>query len=396
MQITRRSWLAASCAAASVWAHGPESRGAEPNANPASRIPLIHASDLIHPPWDVDDQIDLACAYALSGLDMRAVIIDFHQKPDDKDPYEPAFHLITQLNWLTGRWVPAAVGPSTKLRTPTDDGLQLPLREQTGIRLLLDQLEKAETPVYISVTGSSRTVTAAFNRKPDLFQKKVRAILLVAGCVYRDKSDTLDTNCRFDANAFVGLMRSGLPIHWFPPGPVRPTSKPSKEQYAEAIRHHAKFITPYGKLLKDLPPLLHSWFVLGFSGNQRGDLIRPLYEKWTGCTWWGLIAKAESGCSSPPALLMAAGRRLVRTEKGWRFLAANLVPPRAEEFGWGLTPVNVTIDDQAHTVWEKAEQSNIQLYTHPPVDGIQADSVYSTAMTEALNALFREELLPEQ
>lgn len=390
MQMTRRTWLAASWAVAGGCAHGRKPAPAEA----PTRIPLIHTSDLVQPPWDVDDQIDLACAYALRELDVRAVIVDFHQKPDDKDQYEPAFNLITQLNWLTGRWTPAAVGPSSRLRGPDDDGLHFPGREQAGIRLLLDQLEKAETPVYISVTGSSRTVTAAFNRKPELFRKKVRAVLLVAGCVYREKDDSLDTNSRFDVNALVGLLRSGLPIRWYPPGPVRPTSKPAKEQHAEAIRHHAKFITPYGKLLKDLPPLLHSWFVLGFSGSQRGDLIRPLYEKQTACTWWGLIAKAESGCSSPPALLMAADRQLVRTAKGWRFLPGDAIPATTEVFAWGLTPVKLTIDQHAHTTWEKTERSNILLYTHPPVDGIAADSLYSTAMTEALNAHFREELLP--
>lgn len=367
---------------------------AETPAVPTTRIPLIHTTDLVHPPWDVDDQIDLACVYALDELDLRAIIIDGVAKADGEDQYEPAFGLITQLNWLTGRWVPAAVGPSTKLGSPLDDGRELPFREQTGIRLLLDQLEKSETPAYVSITGSSRTVTAAFNRNPELCRRKIRAVLLTAGCVYRDPGDSLDTNCAFDPQAFIGLVQSGLPIHWYPPGPVRPTSKPSPEQYAEAIRHHAKFVTPYGKLLADLPQPLHSWFVVGFSGNQRGELIRPLFEKWTAATWWGLIAKAESGCSSPPSLLMAAERRLMKTERGWRFLPKAKVSAGAEEFAWSRTPVQVTIDDKAHTIWEQADKSNILLYTHPPVDGIEAGGLYSMAMTEALNALFREDILP--
>jgi hypothetical protein len=369
---------------------------AEPLAAPPSRIPLIHTTDLVHPPWDVDDQIDLACVYALDELDLRAVVLDGVAKADGEDQYEPAFGMVTQLNWLTGRWVPAAFGPSTKLGSPSDDGRGLPFREQTGIRLLLDQLARAETPAYVSITGSSRTVTAAFNRNPELCRNKIRAVLLTAGCVYRDPGDRLDTNSAFDRHAFVGLLRSGLTIHWFPPGPVRPTSKPTPEQYAEAIQHHAKFITPYGKLLADLPSPLHSWFVLGFSGNQRGELIRPLFEQWTAATWWGLIAKAESGCSSPPSLLMAADRQLVKTDAGWRFLKSTQISSNDERFAWSLVPVEVTIDEKAHTVWKRTAESNILLYTHPPVDGIAADSVYSTAMTEAMNALFREELLPAE
>lgn len=384
-----RVWLMAWCVTCLGWSHAVAQDGARDQ-----RIPLIHTTDLIHPPWDVDDQIDLACVYALDELDLRAVIIDGVEQADDNNQYEPAFGLITQLNWLTGRWVPAAAGSTTKLRSPTDDGLHWPWREQTGVRLLLDQLEKAETPAFVSITGSSRTVVAAFHRNPELLRKKVRAVLLTAGCVYRDPPDKLDANSRFDLHAFVGLMHSGLPIHWYPPGPVRPTSKPSPEQYAEAIQHHAKFITPYGKLLADLPKPIHAWFVLGFSGNQRGELIRPLFEDWTAATWWGLIAKAESGCSSPPSLLMAANRRLIRTDKGWRFVPSAKVPPAAEEFAWSLQPVKVTINDKGHTTWEKTDASHIQLYTHPPVDGIERDSLYSTAMTEALNALVREDLLP--
>ena len=133
----------------------------------------------------------------------------------------------------------------------------------------------------------------------------------------------------------------------------------------------------------------------GLTGNQRGDILRALYDEGGGCTWWGIVANAESACSSPPSLLMGAGRRLIKTEKGWRFLPDEKVPAGAEEFAWSLTPVKVTIDDDAHTTWKKVEKSNIQLFTHPPVDGINQDGLYARAMTEALNGLFREELMPE-
>jgi len=369
-----------------------------------AKTPLIHTGDLIFPPWDTDDQTDIACIYALEELDLRAVILDSPQPANDGDQYEPAFGLITQMNWLTGRWVPAAAGPPRGLKSPSDDGAHFASQEQAGIRLLIDQLEKAEQPVFVSVVGSSRTVTAAFNRRPELFREKVRAVLLCAGIVHRVKGDRLDANTRFDLHAFVGLMRSGLPIWWFPPGPVPRaapglTIDPETEPDAarrEAIRHHSKFVTPYGRLLENLPGPLHAWFVIGFSGNQRGELIRPLYEKWTAATWWGVISKAESACSSPPLFLLAAERRLARTEKGWRFLKPG--DPRSktvEEFPWSLTPVDVRTDDDGHTEWKPAERGHIRLFTHESVDGIRADTKYSQAMTEALNALFREDLLPK-
>ena len=93
---------------------------------------------------------------------------------------------------------------------------------------------------------------------------------------------------------------------------------------------------------------------------------------------------------------MAANRQLVKTDAGWRFLSSREASPAGEKFAWSLAPVTVTVDDNAHTVWKRTAESNILLYTHPPVDGIAADSVYSTAMTEAMNALFREELFPSE
>jgi len=104
-------------------------------------IPIIHTSDLFHPPYDPDDQVDLGCLYALPELDVLAIIIDYHRDNSDLHMYEPAFGMITQLNWMTGKAVPAAVGPNTKLRTPEDDGEHFSLRNQAGIKLLIDKLK---------------------------------------------------------------------------------------------------------------------------------------------------------------------------------------------------------------------------------------------------------------
>jgi hypothetical protein len=38
-------------------------------------VPLIHTTDLYHPNWDPDDQVDLGVVYALPELDLRGDII---------------------------------------------------------------------------------------------------------------------------------------------------------------------------------------------------------------------------------------------------------------------------------------------------------------------------------
>ncbi len=353
-------------------------------------IPIIHTSDLFHPPYDPDDQVDLGCLYALPELDVLAIIIDYHRDNSDLHMYEPAFGMITQLNWMTGKAVPAAVGPNTKLRTPEDDGEHFSLRNQAGIKLLIDKLKSVNEPVYISIVGSSRTVAAAFNREPELFRKKVRAILLVAGYDIREKGDKLDTNSNFDPNAFVAIMRSGLPIRWFPPGAWGKMLGGADIYDLDAVAkvrapHAAKFIVPHTTLFDQLPKMVHAWLMYGFTGNQRGDIIRTLHEEWYAGMWWGVVKGGLRPLSSIPAIVMAAERKLVRTDEGWRFVPQDSVPEGAECLKLDFIPVEVQVDDDAHTSWKIVKESNILLFDREPDQGL-----YNKAMGEGVNGLLRD------
>ena len=44
------------------------------------RIPLIHVTDLYHPPQDPDDQLDLATVAALDEYDLKGVVLDITQR----------------------------------------------------------------------------------------------------------------------------------------------------------------------------------------------------------------------------------------------------------------------------------------------------------------------------
>ena len=356
----------------------------------SAQIPIIHTSDLFHPPYDPDDQVDLGCLYALPELDVLAVIIDYHRDNSDLHMYEPAFGMITQLNWMTGKAVPVAVGPNTKLRTPEDDGEHFSLRNQAGINLLIDKLRSADEQVYISIVGSSRTVAAAFNREPELFRIKVRAILLVAGYDIREKGDKLDTNSRFDPNAFITIMRSGLPIRWFPPGAWGKMLGGADKYDLDAIgkvraAHAAKFIVPHTTLFDQLPKMLHAWLMYGFTGNQRGDIIRALHEEWYAGMWWGVVKGGLRPLSSIPAVVMAAERKLVMADEGWRFVPQDMVPEGAECLKLDFIPVEVQVDDDAHTSWKPVKKSNILLFDREPDQGL-----YNEAMGEGVNGLLRD------
>ena len=109
--------------------------------------------------------------------------------------------------------MPAAMGPTVPLKTPLDDARDRPREEQAGIEFILATLEASEEPVVLSAVGSARVITAACNRAPDLMRSKTRAVLLNAGATAGSKREW---NVGLDTAAFVGLWRSGLPIHWYP------------------------------------------------------------------------------------------------------------------------------------------------------------------------------------
>jgi hypothetical protein len=356
----------------------------------AGKIPIIHTTDLYHPTYDPDDNVDLICLYALEELDVRAVILDYGRQYGDMQQYEPGFLPVVQLNWLTGRAVPFAVGPNRKLRSAQDTCEDMPARDQAGIHLLIRQLREVESPAYVTIVGSSRTVAAAFNREPELFRTKVRAIIQVAGRTIREKGDRLDANSSFDQQAFIAIMRSGLPIRWYPPGTWEQRRGEAlerandRETIRKGLAHTSKFYVPHTKLFEKLPDRIHNWMMYGFTGNQRGDILRFLYERHRAGPWWGGIMGTTRALSSPPGLIMAAGRRLIKTGEGWRLLPEDQVPAGAEEFRLSLLPVGLRVEDDAHTVWQPAAKSNIQLFDHVP-----DQDLFNLAMGEAINALIR-------
>jgi hypothetical protein len=173
-------------------------------------IPVVYSTDLMHPHDDPDDHFDLACLFALAEVDLRAVILDNGASQAQRPGYRPVW----QLNRLTGRHVPCAIGLSQKLKTPEDSALDQPAEHQNGVNLLLQALQDSPEPVALMFVGSARDTVAAFNRAPGLFRSKVRSIHGFIG----EASDPkfIEYNVGLDPLAFVRLLRSDLPFYWIP------------------------------------------------------------------------------------------------------------------------------------------------------------------------------------
>ena len=348
-----------------------------------SPIPVIHITDLYHPPQDPDDQFDLATLLALPEIDLRAVILDTTARflvaaPEGWDvPRDPGFVLVAQAAYLAGRSIPMAIGPTTPLRGVDDDASDRPAREQAGVRLLLETLTLATCPVVVTIVGSARVLMAAFNRRPDLVRERVRAVVINAGSTTRRE---LEWNVALDPHAFVALWRSGLTVHWYPCATARGAFDPEP-----ALGTH--WSATHAALLEGIPDPWRSWFAYGLSGSARGDLIKVLPELGRGATWENLLASRRSLWSTI-SLVTVAGRGLARTADGWRFVAQAEIAERGLT-GWetGLDPIVAEVDEAGQVDWlaksSNASPGSACMFRRAP------GAEFRDAMAEALNALLK-------
>lgn len=341
------------------------------------RVPLVHVTDLYHPPQDPDDQLDLATIAALEELDLRAVVLDVTERflvpaPEGFDvARDPGFVPVAQLGYLLGRVIPTAAGPTQPLRAPDDDARDRPQREQAGIDLLLDALESSAEPVVISAVGSARVVTAAFNRAPELMRAKTRAVLLNAGSTSPERREW---NVDLDPAAYVGLWRSGLPIRWYPCATERGAFAADHERgtYWKASHHD---------LFEGLPDALRAWFAYGFAGSARGDVIGALRDLGAGAVWEHVLAGTRNVWATA-SLAMAAGRVLAQTSDGWRFVRESEADG-LDRWPWRLDPITAEVNADAEVRWHLADGAAHRLFGRRPGAG------FGTAMTGALNVLLR-------
>jgi len=342
-----------------------------------SSIPLLHITDLYHPPQDPDDQLDLATVIALEEFDLKGVVLDVTQRfleaaPSGFDiPRDPGFIPVTQLAYLTGRTIPVATGPAQPLRYPQDDVRDQPRREQAGIELVLDTLQSSDKPVVVTVVGSARVVAAAFNRDPDLVRAKTRAVVLNAGS---SGGTHREWNVELDPAAYEGLWRSGLPVHWYPCTTEHSPFDPEHER-------STYWKTSHRALFEHLPDALRAWFAYGYSGSARGDILRALAEMGRGAVWEHVEAGIRHMWSTA-SLVMAAGHVLARTPQGWRFIPAAKAED-LKQWPWYLDPIEATIDDEQQVSWQVVEESQTHLFRR------QSGAAFGDAMAEALNALLR-------
>ena len=337
-----------------------------------AKIPLIHITDLYHPPQDPDDHFDLATIYALPEIELKAVLLDatkkfLHAAPLGYDiARDPGFLSVMQMNYMMGRTVPVVCGPLDPLTDEMDTIKDRPVREQASVELLLDLLQSSDEKTVISVVGSARIIAAAINRDRELVARKTRFVSLNAGSL----SNHMEWNVKLDTAAFIRLWRSGILIHWYPCASER-------SGFDLEHRHTTYWHTQHANLLSDISPMLKAWFAHAFTGNIRGDILHILNEHKHNAVWEHVLA-AQRNLWSTASLIMAAGRVLASTEEGWRFI------PQSESNGYktldlDLIPIQAQVNEKGHVRWRITERPDKHY-----IFSREGGSTYKEAMTEAL------------
>lgn len=151
----------------------------EGSSRPQS-IPIIYSTDISHPHDDPDDHFDIVALYVLKELDILGIVLDQGKRQD----HAPGRIPVEQMNSITGRNVPYAVGLSDPLKTPGDGAVDQDQKYQKGVQLILSALEGSTAPVMMITVGSLRDTAAAFNRRFDR--------------IYSCFSSTISTRSRFN------------------------------------------------------------------------------------------------------------------------------------------------------------------------------------------------------
>ncbi len=350
----------------------------------APRVPLIHITDLYHPPQDPDDQFDLATILALPELDLKMVLLDITRKFTVPSPAggwdlarDPGVAIVAQANALRGTTIPVAIGPRDPLASTTDDLSDRPPAEQAAVKVLLSTLAESVEPVVVSIVGSTRIMAAAFLQAPDLVKQQVASVWINVGST---AGAELEWNVMLDPIAYQVLWQSGLPIRWFPCATENGAFDPEPARGTHWAATHAE-------LLASLPARWRGWFAFGLSGSARGDFLRAMDELGSGPIWDNLQAARRSMWSTG-SLAMIAGRCLAQTAAGWRFVNEAVAAKQGlQTWPWRLDSIAAQVESDATLTWQETDAP-----TPHRLFGRKPGRDYGAAMAEALNALLVDQL----
>lgn len=312
--------------------------------------PVIYATDLFHPHVDPDDHFDLATLFSLRDLQVQAVLLDQGKRQLQRPGAIP----LRQMLAMTKRQVPTAIGLGDPLSSPADDGRAQSAEFQGAVVLLEKVLRETREPVTIMAAGSVRDICAAWNRYPELLKEKVGRLYLNIGTAIPGGTEY---NVDLDPHAYVGILRSGLPIYLCPCMPM--DRKNSNAVYSTWWHFRQE------QVLESAPRPLQNFFIYALQrpAPEELDPLKALNLNLS--PWRRLIWEMDRNmwCTGP--LLHAAGR---------------MAPNPTFEF----VPARIELDARGRTVkLSETKESNLRVFKVRDAAG------YERAMQSSLLELLR-------
>ena len=325
------------------------------------KMPVIYCTDLFHPHDDPDDHFDIACLYAIKEVTIKAIVLDQGKKQKKKPGSIP----ISQLNHITGRNVPYAIGLSDKLQTPEDKGLSQAKEYQDGVELILLVLEKSKKPVSIITVGSLRDIAAGYNRSPDLFKTKVNKLFIFIG--EASKKGHIEYNVGLDKNAYIRIMNSGLPVYWVPCFDGGPWQNNGRASYWKAS---------HKDLLGNVSDRVMNYFIYALLRKNEKDPIQYLENEINEDDKEQVLSMNRNlWCSAVFAHI--AGRRFIRQGNEFISIPMDASYDKEQEIRpFRFDEVSVFVDEQANISYEDTKRAGRIRQFH-----VLTPDIYAEVMT---------------
>jgi hypothetical protein len=346
--------------------------------NTSTTVSVIYTTDLFHPPDFLDDQTDLATLFALSELDVRAIVLEQGYRQYTRSGATP----VKQLLALTGRQIPYAVGLAHPLRYPEDKCLQEHPLLQKGVELILQTLRETPGEVYLIAVGSARDTAAAFNRAEKLFRDKVTRVYLNIGNL---PGGDLEWNAALDPQAYIRLMQSNLPIYWCPCLGSEGTYELMAAGKLKVQQRQTHWMFRHGEVCDSLPTRMQNYFL--YAAGQKDPKTEDPIAYLEKVPDKELIQRHRNDVRetfSTASLLDASGRQLHRKGDTWAALTAPAPGFQLLQV-FDFLPARVSIDRDLRTPLDFSNPSE-----HFKVFHLKDLENYEKAMTTSLRRLLVE------
>lgn len=224
-------------------------------------------------------------------------------------------------------------------------------------------------------TGSVRDLCAAWNREPDLLKHRIKRLYLNIGNAAAGGSEY---NVDLDPNAYVGVLRSGLPIYLC-------VCMPMQRQNADAV-YSTWWRFRQAEVLETAPPPLQRFFIYALQrcAPEELDPLKALELDMP--AWHRLVWEMDRNMWCTASFFHAAGRKVYRVGETWRALSQP--PPNATpEEVFTFVSARVEVDPSGKTkLVPGAADSNLQLFK------VLSPEFYAPAFRDCLRELLKSEV----